>query len=354
MELIDSASPPDLACPQAAAEDAGLLYVNDSDPGLQRRRAGKGFVYLRADGSRLRDAATLKRIRALAIPPAWSDVWICPSAQGHIQATGRDARGRKQYRYHAEWSATRDAAKYGRVLSFALALPTLRERVDADMRKRGLPREKVLATIVHLLETTLIRIGNMDYAKQNGSYGLTTLRDRHVQIEGAELRFDFKGKSGKLWRLSLKNRRVAKVVRACQDLPGQHLFQYLDEAGERQSVTSNDVNSYLREICGLEATAKDFRTWAGTVLAALELADRREETKTARRKTMRDAVRNVAARLGNTVAVCRKCYIHPEIFAAYEEDALLLSFDAAQDGLRPEEAATLTLLSERLTTERRG
>lgn len=339
---------PDDAPGAQAAEEAGLLYVNDSDPGLTRRRAGKGFVYF--DGAeRVTDPRRLARIRSLAIPPAWTDVWICPSSRGHIQATGRDARGRKQYRYHADWTASREAVKYERILAFAEALPAIRARIETDMGRRGLPREKVLATIVKLLENTLIRVGNLDYAKQNASYGLTTLRDRHVDVDGAELRFEFKGKSGKLWRLAVKDRRVARIVRACQDLPGQHLFQYLDADGARQSVTSNDVNAYLREISGLDVTAKDFRTWAGTVLAALELAQTREATTTARRKAARLAVRNVAERLGNTVAICRKCYIHPEVIAAYEEEQLELDFSSDHGDLKPEEAATLRFLSLRLT-----
>ncbi|MCC2677056.1 MAG: topB, partial [Ramlibacter sp.] len=254
-----------------AARSAGLSYVNDDEPGIRREAAGDGFTYRRDRGAVVRDEATLQRIRKLAIPPAWTDVWICPSAQGHLQATGRDARGRKQYRYHPRFREAREETKYEHMLEFARALPELRSKVADHMALRGLPREKVLATVVHLLEATLIRVGNDDYARENRSYGLTTLRDRHVAVEGGQLRFEFKGKSGKTWRLQVQNRRVAKVVRACQELPGQRLFQYRDEQGELREVTSSDVNAYLREITGRDITAKDFRTWAGTVMAALAL-----------------------------------------------------------------------------------
>src|SRR4051812_14909032 len=224
--------------PRDAAESAGLIYVSDEEPGIRRRRAGKGFAYTRPGGGKVEDEATLKRIGKLAIPPAWTDVWICAKANGHIQATGRDAKGRKQYRYHAGFREVRESTKFEHMLAFARALPALREAVDGHMKLRGLPREKVLATVVHLLETTLIRVGNADYVRQNRSYGLTTLRDPHVAVEGSELKFQFKGKSGKTWRLAIKDRRVARIVKACQDLPGQELFQYIDEEGERRTVTS--------------------------------------------------------------------------------------------------------------------
>lgn len=343
--------------PRDAAAEAGLAYVDDGRPGLTRRKSGKGFRYLDAKGQPVRDRATLERVRKLAIPPAYTDVWICPRANGHIQATGRDAKGRKQYRYHPDFREARESTKFSRIMAFAEALPGIRARVDADMRRAGLPREKVLATVVHLLETTLIRVGNDDYARTNKSYGLTTLRDPHVKVEGAAMTFRFKGKSGKTWDLSVKDRRVARIVKACQDLPGQELFQYLDEAGERRDVTSQDVNAYLREIAGEDFTAKDFRTWAGTVLAALALREFEAFDSQAKAKTnVRAAIEGVAARLGNTPTICRKCYIHPQVLDCYLEGGLLLQVkeavetELAEDlaSLRPEEAAVLTLLRQRL------
>ena len=344
--------------PAEAAEGAGLVYVSDEDPGIRRRRSGKGFAYRGVNGKALRDERTLARIRKLAIPPAYSDVWICPRANGHIQATGRDEKGRKQYRYHARWREVRDGTKFEHMLEFARALPAIRERLDADMRRHGLPREKVLATVVHLLENTLIRVGNLDYAKQNKSYGLTTLRDQHVEIEGGTLRFEFKGKSGKTWRLAHRDRRIAKVVKACQDVPGQHLFQYLDADGVRHAVTSTDVNSYLRSISGREITAKDFRTWAGTVLAAMALQEFEAFDNAAKaKKNVRAAIEKVASRLGNTPTICRKCYIHPEIVNCYLEGELLESVRTEVEAelrddlgsLKPEETAVLALLQKRLT-----
>ena len=344
--------------PRDAAESAGLAYVSDEEPGIRRRKAGKGFAYLRPDGSKVRDPATLKRIRKLAIPPAYTDVWICPRADGHIQATGRDAKGRKQYRYHAAFREIRDSTKYEHMLAFGRMLPAIRAKVQEHMGLRGLPREKVLATVVNLLETTLIRVGNPDYARQNKSYGLTTLRDPHVKVNGSELRFRFKGKSGKEWRLQVKDRRVAKVVRACQDLPGQHLFQYLDEEGERREVTSTDVNAYLKEITGYDITAKDFRTWAGTVLAALALQEVEAfDSQAKAKKNIRAAIEQVAARLGNTPTICRKCYVHPEVLNSYVEGSLLLDVKQEVENelredlsrLKPEEAAVLGLLQSRLS-----
>lgn len=350
-ELVSAADDP-----VEAARSAGLKYVTDEDPGLRREPDGEGFRYLRPNGSTVRDDNEVQRIRKLAIPPAWTDVWICPSPDGHLQATGRDARGRKQYRYHPRFREVREETKYGHMLEFARALPQLRARVAEHMALRGLPREKVLATVVHLLETTLIRVGNDDYARDNRSYGLTTLRNRHVAIDGSQLRFEFKGKSGKTWRLQLQNRRVAKVVRACQELPGQRLFQYRDENGELREVTSSDVNDYLREIGGRDITAKDFRTWAGTVMAALALQEvERVDTQAAMKKNVRAAVERVAARLGNTPAICRKCYVHPEIFAAHAEGELLLEVGREAErelrgpaALNPEESAVLSLLQGRL------
>ncbi|HKX78735.1 MAG TPA: DNA topoisomerase IB [Novosphingobium sp.] len=347
--------------PQEAAEGAGLRYVSDDRPGIRRAKRGKGLRYIKPDGSAISDARTLDRIRQLAIPPAWTEVWICPSANGHIQATGRDAKGRKQYRYHARFREVRDSTKYDHMLEFAAALPAIRERVEEDMAQRGLPREKVLATIVHLLETTMIRVGNADYAKQNKSYGLTTLRDRHVTIEGSELRFQFKGKSGKEWRLRVKDRRVARIVKASQDLPGQHLFQYLDEQGERREITSGDINAYLREVAGTDITAKDFRTWSGTVLAALSLSEyEKVDSEAAAKRNIRSAIETVAARLGNTPTICRKCYIHPAIFDSYlsseltDETLAAIQHELRGDlaRLRPEEAVVLAFLRQRLTQNR--
>nr|WP_243370501.1 DNA topoisomerase IB [Microvirga solisilvae] len=346
--------------PRDAAETAGLTYVSDEEPGIRRKKSGKGFTYLRPDGKRVADEATLKRIRSLAIPPAYTDVWICTKANGHIQATGRDVKGRKQYRYHTAFREIRESTKYERMLEFAKGLPAIRKTIDEHMSLRGLPREKVLATVVHLLENTLIRVGNEDYAKQNKSYGLTTLRDPHVKVEGAELRFQFKGKSGKTWKLQVKDRRVARIVKACQDLPGQDLFQYLDDDGERQSITSSDVNDYLKQITGRDITAKDFRTWAGTVLAAMALSEFEEfDSEAKAKKNIRAAIEEVSARLGNTPTICRKCYVHPEVFSCYLEGGLLLEIKKEIEAelreelpsLRPEEAAVLTLLQERLSRE---
>ncbi|MGU3666505.1 DNA topoisomerase IB [Methylobacterium sp. A49B] len=342
---------------RAAAEEAGLVYVDDGRPGLTRKRSGTGFRYLDAKGAPVRDKAVLARIRSLAVPPAYTDVWICPRGNGHIQATGRDAKGRKQYRYHPDFREAREANKFSRIMAFANALPGIRQRVDADMRGKGLTREKVLATVVHLLETTLIRVGNDDYARTNKSYGLTTLRDPHVRIEGAALSFRFKGKSGKTWDVSLKDRRVARIVKACQDLPGQELFQYIDQDGTQRDVTSSDVNAYLREITGEEFTAKDFRTWAGTVLAALALREFESfDSEAGAKRNIRTAIESVAGRLGNTPTICRKCYIHPEVLDCYLEGGLLLQVKDAVESelsadlsdLRPEEAAVLGLLQARL------
>jgi DNA topoisomerase-1 len=304
--------------PVAAAENAGLIYVSDEEPGIHRRRAGKGFTYKDSDGPSIRAPKVLERIRMLAVPPAYMDVWICPSSEGHIQAIGRDDRGRKQYRYHSRWREVRDSTKFERMLELAAALPAIRERIAADLAGSGLSRKKVLATVVSLLENTLIRVGNTDYVKQNKSYGLTTLRDRHVDVAGNQLRFEFKGKSGKKWNLKVHDRRIAKIVRACQDLQGQHLFQYLDDNGERQQVTSADVNAYLREVSERDVTAKDFRTWAGTVLAAMALAEFEQfDSQAKAKKNVKSAIEKVAARLGNTPTICRKCYIHPEILNGY-------------------------------------
>jgi DNA topoisomerase-1 len=344
------------ADPREAAAAAGLVYVSDEERGIRREKVGDGFRYYKANGDLLKDEAVLERIRKLAIPPAYTDVWICPKANGHLQATGRDARGRKQYRYHPQFREVRESTKYEHMMEFAKALPDIRRKLAEHMAMRGLPREKVLATVVHLLETTLIRVGNDDYAKENKSYGLTTLRNPHVKVEGSELRFQFKGKSGKQWRLQVKDRRIARIIRACQELPGQRLFQY-QEGDQLREVTSADVNAYLKEITGRDVTAKDFRTWAGTVMAALALQELEAfDTKAAQKKNLKDAIERVSSRLGNTPTICRKCYIHPEVLNAYVEGNMLLEIkDKVEDELRhdlarlkPEEAAVLAMLEKRL------
>lgn len=342
-----AAEPPPTA---GDAERAGLEYVNDGEPGIRRQRRGTGFLYLDSKGKPVRDPYARARIRSLAIPPAWTDVWICASENGHLQATGRDAKGRKQYRYHVDFVAIRDQAKYERLVEFAKSLPAVRGAIANQMALPGLPREKVLATIVHLLDSTLIRIGNDGYARENDSYGITTLRDSHVKIAGGELRFQFKGKSGKAWRLTLRDRRIAKIVRSCQELPGQHLFQYLGEDGSVLRVTSTDVNEYLRGLTNRETTAKDFRTWAGTVLAANLLYELgKADSATAAKRQIRAALQQVAARLGNTVAICRKCYVHPLVLESYLAGDLRLRLISSSDNvLRAEEAATLRFLQRRL------
>ncbi|MCA1662778.1 MAG: DNA topoisomerase IB [Myxococcales bacterium] len=318
--------------PVKAAEDAGLRWVSDDAPGIRRVRAGKGFRYVDAEGKTVRDDKTVTRIKQLVIPPAWRDVWICASTDGHLQATGRDARGRKQYRYHARWREKRDETKYDKMIMFGLALPKIRERVDEDLKKSGLPRERVLATVVRLLETTLIRVGNEEYARSNKSYGLTTLRDHHVDVQGAELRFEFRGKSGVKHRVAVHDRRLARIIRRCQDLPGHELFQYVDDAGELHSVSSQDVNDYLREITHQEITAKDFRTWNGTVLAAAALRQVCSQGPRGRsNRVVAKCIESVAARLGNTKSVCRKCYVHPAVVNAYMDGTLATALGDGDD-----------------------
>ncbi len=308
---------------------AGLTYVSDLDPGLQRRNSGPGFNYLDAQGQPVRDEATLERIRKLAIPPAWSDVWICLSPRGHIQATGRDAKGRKQYRYHERWRQVRDDGKYDRALAFGRALPRLRGRIEQDLARRGLPREKVLAAVLRVMEITLIRVGNEEYAKTNKSFGLTTLRTRHAKVGAARAVFEFRGKSGKMHQTGFSDRRLARIVKACQDLPGQRLFQYLDEDGQRHAVESADVNAYLRETLGEDFSAKDFRTWAGTVAAARALAMAPAfDSSAGARRNVNVCVKAVAGLLGNTATVCRKAYIHPAVISAYEAADLPLNAKA--------------------------
>jgi DNA topoisomerase-1 len=304
--------------PQASAHEAGLHYSTDRSPGITRRRHGRSFAYYRPDGRRLTNPAELDRIRKLVIPPAWQQVWIAPDPLGHLQATGRDARGRKQYRYHARWRTTRDETKYLRMADFGRALPRIRRRTDTDLRRAGLPREKVLAAVVRLLEKTCIRVGNDEYARSNRSFGLTTMRDGHVRIAGSKVTFLFRGKSGVEHALELDDRRLARIVRQCRDLPGQELFQYRNETGAVVDVGSADVNAYLKSVSGCDFTSKDFRTWAGTVLAATLLGEAAAaESAAAGKKTIVRAVEEVARQLGNTKAVCRKCYIHPAVFDAY-------------------------------------
>jgi len=306
--------------PLESAKVAGLRYVCDErTPGIRRVGRAPRFRYVDPNGRPVKNRATRQRIRALVIPPAWTNVWICIDPLGHLQATGRDARGRKQYRYHPRWRGVRDEVKYGRLIAFAKALPRIHGRTEADLRKPGLPREKVLAAVVRLLQKTLIRVGNEEYAKQNGSIGLTTMRDSHARINGSTVRFEFRGKSGVRHAVDLEDRRLTRIVKACRDLPGYELFQYVDSDGARQVIDSADVNAYVREISGEDFTAKDFRTWAGTVLAARELAAAAFKSNAQAKRNIVRAVEVVAKRLGNTRSVCRKSYIHPAIFEAYLE-----------------------------------
>jgi DNA topoisomerase I len=348
--------------PLESAEQAGLVYINDRRTGIRRRRAGRGFSYVGVDGRVIRDRAQVERIRALAIPPAWTEVWISPTRRGHIQATGRDARGRKQYRYHPRWREVRDEVKYGRMLAFAAALPAIRAATESDLRRPGLPREKVLALVVRLLEATLIRVGNDEYARDNRSYGLTTMRNRHAAVDGSTVNFRFRGKSGKEFVVPVDDRRLAGLVKRCQELPGQDLFEYTDADGVVQGITSTDVNAYLRQASGDDFTAKDFRTWAGTVAAALalrefELVDSQAQAK----QNVVEAVRRVAEQLGNTPAVSRAGYVHPAVIDAYLDGTMVdalqqRAVDARVEGsaaLRPEEAAVLGLLRARLAREDR-
>lgn len=347
----------DILPPTEIDIENGLVYLSDDQPGITRRRSGGGFSYRSADGAKISDRTELARIRGLAIPPAWTDVWIAPRADAHLQATGRDAAGRKQYRYHEDFLAAREAAKFEHLVAFAEVLPRIRERTAADLRRRGLPREKILAAVVRLLETTLIRIGNETYARTNRSYGLTTLRNRHVVVAGEAMRFRFTGKSGKSWRLKVADRRLARVIRSCQHLPGQRLFQYLDEEGQPHVIESADVNAYLREITGRNVTAKDFRTWAGTVLAALALHEfGPADSPTKAKRAVSSAVKAVASKLGNTPAVCRRSYIHPIVLDVFESGRPTLlaameeiAADEEYHGLEPEEFAVLAMLREELS-----
>jgi DNA topoisomerase-1 len=340
--------------PPRAASAAGLHYTLDDRPGLTRVRAGKGFGYRDTQGRAIRDPQVLTRIRGLAIPPAWTEVWICPTATGHLQATGRDSRRRKQYRYHARWREVRDETKYQRLLEFARLLPRLRARVQADLNRTGLPRPKVIATVVRLLESTLIRVGNEEYARANRSYGLTTMRDSHVDVSRGRVRFRFRGKSGRDHVIDLRDGHLGRIVKRCQELPGQQLFQYVAENGRRRAIESADVNAYVREVANADFTAKDFRTWAGTVLAAWAL-DELATTGTGRpsKRSVVRAIETVAARLGNTPSVCRKGYVHPEVVEAYLDGTLSpalrerLTPEARRTGLPADEAHVLQLLVAR-------
>ena len=339
-------SPADTA--RVAAREAGLRYATDQVPGFTRRRRGRGFSYHDREGKVIRDPEILARIRSIVIPPAWTDVWICPWPNGHVQATGRDARGRKQHRYHPDFRAARDEAKFGRLVEFASALPRIRKQVDRDLARAGVPREKVLAAVVRLLELTLIRVGNDEYTRLNQSFGLTTIRGRHVEVNGTAIRFRFKGKGGTPHEVGLRDRRLATIIRHCQELPGQELFQYT-ENGTVRDVTSSDVNDYLREISKGDFTAKDFRTWAGTVLAYQSLCELPEppDERTKKRNVV-EAVRRTATALRNTPAVSRQAYIHPAVLEAYVDGAI----DAAEiEDLTSAEQAVVELLRERLDVD---
>ncbi len=356
-EDLAIASPVENTDPPAAAKAAGLRYVNDNKPGIRREPAADGFRYVDAKGEPVDELDTLRRIKSLAIPPAWTDVWICPQENGHLQATGRDARGRKQYRYHPKWREVRDEVKYERMIKFGQALPAIRAEVDRALDLPGLPREKVLATIVYLLETTMIRVGNEEYARTNKSFGLTTLQRRHVRIDGSDIEFRFRGKSGVYHKVKVHDRRLARIVRRSRDLPGQELFEYVDDDGETRSVDSSDVNDYLRRISGEDYTAKDFRTWSGTVLAAMALQEFEQfDSQAQAKKNVVRAIESVAEKLGNTPSVCRKCYVHPAVLDAYFEGATVQvlqerAAEVAAGELQPEEAAVLAMLQERLARE---
>ena len=358
-----AAVPEPVLDPVESAKAAHLRYVTDTRPGIRRMRHGKHFRYTTSDNKPLRDADTLARIKSLVIPPAWAGVWICPIPNGHLQATGRDARGRKQSRYHPRWREVRDETKYERMALFAAALPVIRERVDHDLALPGLPREKVLAAIVSLMESTLIRVGNAEYARENKSYGLTTMRNRHVEVNGSKITFTFQGKSRIHHTINLQDRRLAAIIRRCVDIPGYELFQYLDSDGEPHTIDSADVNDYLREITGQYFTAKDFRTWAGSVLACELLQAFEPFTSTTQaKKNIVDAIKSVAGRLGNTPAVCRKCYIHPAVLDAYLNGESVAAAKRKLDAeiaehthaLREEELALVNLLQQRLFLEKAG
>jgi len=345
--------------PVVSARVVGLRHVSDESPGITRVRSGRTFRYRDAEGKFVRDPETLRRIKSLVIPPAWTEVWICSNPNGHLQATGRDDRKRKQFRYHPRWREIRDETKYARMIAFARALPGVRRRVRKDMALGGMPRNKVLATVVRLLGISLIRVGNDEYARENDSFGLTTMRNKHVDVHGATLRFHFRGKAGKWHNVDIHDRHIARIVERCQDLPGQELFQFVEDDGTRRDVRSEDVNDYLREISGNDFTAKDFRTWAGTVLAAMALREfEKFDSKAQAKKNIVAAIESVAKKLGNTPAVCRKCYIHPHVIDSYLEGTLVETLSQRADkvsksmrGLPADEAAVLRLLRTRLSIE---
>jgi DNA topoisomerase I len=348
------------ADPIESAEAVGLRYVSDETPGFGRQRVEDGFQYVDTKGDLISDEDVIHRIEALRIPPAWEEVWICPLPNGHLQATGRDAKGRKQYRYHEQWRQLRDQTKFTRMIAFSEALPKIRERIEHDLKLPGLPKEKVLATVLRLMELTRIRVGNEEYAKTNKSFGLTTMRDRHVDISGSTIHFKFRGKSGVEHDIEIHDRRLARIVKNCRDIPGQELFQYIDENGQRQSIDSGNVNDYLREITGEDFTAKDFRTWGGTVLATLELHEAGVgESKTAIKKAIVQAIKTVAQHLGNRPATCRKYYVHPAVLSAYETGSLSEvmtkhvedEIEELSYGLRCEELVVVTLLKQQLIQE---
>jgi DNA topoisomerase I len=341
--------------PVEAAKSAGLRYVSDAQPGITRKRWRKGFRYFDPERERVLESETLARIKSLVVPPAWNDVWICPNPKGHLQATGRDAKGRKQSRYHPRWREVRDETKYERLLSFGGALPAIRERVEQDLARPALPREKILAAIVRLMETTFIRVGNVEYAKQNQSYGLTTMRGKHVQVEGSTITFKFQGKSGVRHAVDITDRRLARIIQRCQDIPGYELFQYVDGEGLHHTIDSADVNDYLREATEQHFTAKDFRTWAGTVLACARLHELDVfESETEAKKNVVEIVKAVAARLGNTPSVCRKCYIHPAVIEAYVKGGFTKAVkeheaEPSLGGLLGEEMVLMKLMQRVLT-----
>ena len=352
---VEACAAPD---PAQVAKSVGLRYVTDASHGIARNRVGKHFSYVGLDGKPIRDPVELQRIKKIGIPPAWINVWICPTDRGHILATGRDAKGRKQYRYHPLWREVRDETKYDKLISFGESLPGLREQVEHDLALHGLPYEKVIATIVRLLDTTLIRVGNEEYVRENGSYGLTTMLNKHVKVDQAQLHFHFKGKSGREHRIDVKDRQLARIVKRLQSLPGQELFQYIDEDKVPRSVESNDVNDYLRQTSGQEFTAKDFRTWGGTVIASIMLQQLGAfDSETQGKRNITEAIKTTAQRLGNTPAICRKCYIHPGVIDAYMDGSLVNFFKQydkharkhAQEGLSDEESKVLAFL-ERIST----
>ncbi|MHA6235294.1 DNA topoisomerase IB [Pseudomonas fluorescens group sp. PF-69] len=335
--------------PDALPSD--LHYVDDTQPGIRRKKQRGKFCYFDPAGQRITDPDEIRRINALAVPPAYTDVWICADPRGHLQATGRDARGRKQYRYHPRWREVRDLDKYSRLRDFGLALPKLRKRLEALLAAPGFSRDKVMATVITLLDATLIRVGNTQYARDNRSYGLTTLRNRHVEINGSAILFQFRGKSGVEHQITVKDRRLARIIKRCQEIPGQNLFQYLDENGERHSITSSDVNAYLQTLTGADFTAKDYRTWAGSALALAVLRELQWQPESEAKRHVVEMVKNVARQLGNTPAVCRKCYIHPAVLEGFVLGTLAqLPRPRMRKGLRAEEVG-LAMLLDKLVSE---